>query len=151
MNALHDKTVDDSIFSSQSAVSVAAQRHPTSTFAVPTRRSMGQTPARSENWCRRSEKWGDLMIAAQDGQSEAYEQLLRELDAWLRRYYARRLPRAAAEDARQHVLLPFMPNGTRTRRRNPSDGIARYKWIDHIRDRMNVLKEITTDDRQDRH
>ena len=98
-----------------------------------------------------SEKWGDLMIAAQDGQSEAYEQLLRELDAWLRRYYARRLPRAAAEDARQHVLLPFMPNGTRTRRRNPSDGIARYKWIDHIRHRMNVLKEITTDDKQDRH
>ena len=42
MNALHDKTVDDSIFSSQSAVSVAAQRHPTSTFAVPTRRSMGK-------------------------------------------------------------------------------------------------------------
>ena len=39
MNALHDKTVDGSIFSSQSADSVAAQRHRTSTFAVPTRRA----------------------------------------------------------------------------------------------------------------
>jgi hypothetical protein len=48
MSALHDKTVDDSIFSSQSAVSVAAQRHPTSTFAVPTRRPTGQTSPRSE-------------------------------------------------------------------------------------------------------
>ena len=45
------------------------------------------------------------MIAAQGGQSEAYEQLLRELDAWLRRYYARRLPRVAADDERQDALL----------------------------------------------
>ena len=55
-----------------------------------------------EKWDRRSERWGRLMIAAQAGESDAYDRLLRELDTWLRRFYARRLPGSAAEDA---VLL----------------------------------------------
>jgi RNA polymerase sigma-70 factor (ECF subfamily) len=78
------------------------------------------------------------MAAAQTGDSHAYEQLLRELDAWLCRYYARRLPHPAAEDARQDVLLavhakrhtyaPSRPFGLWVM------AIARYKWIDRIRD-----------------
>jgi RNA polymerase sigma factor (sigma-70 family) len=78
------------------------------------------------------------MAAAQTGDSRAYEQLLRELDRWLRRYFARRLPGHAAEDATQETLLaihnkrhtyqptrPFAPWVT---------AIAHYKWIDRIRD-----------------
>jgi RNA polymerase sigma factor (sigma-70 family) len=78
------------------------------------------------------------MAEAQAGDSQAYEQLLRELDVWLRRYYARRLPHPAADDARQDALLAihakrytYMPSR--------SFGawvmaIAHYKWIDRIRD-----------------
>ena len=89
-------------------------------------------------WGRRSERWGGLMAAAQAGDSQSYEQLLRELDAWLQHYYMRRLPPPAAEDARQDALLaihakrhtyapsrPFGPWVT---------AIARYKWIDRVRD-----------------
>ena len=78
------------------------------------------------------------MVAAQAGESQPYEQLLRELDAWLRRYYARRLPLPAAEDARQDALLaihakrhtytPSRPFGAWV------TAIARYKWIDRVRD-----------------
>jgi hypothetical protein len=42
-----------------------------------------------------SDRWGQLTGAAWAGDSRAYEQLLRELDAWLRRYYVRRLPTPA--------------------------------------------------------
>src|SRR5262249_60144269 len=73
-------------------------------LAVGPRRA-AQRARRSTNWRRQAEKWRHLMAAAQGGESRAYETLLRELDAWLRRYYARRLPAAAAEDARQDALL----------------------------------------------
>ena len=93
---------------------------------------------RSEHWRRRSETWRRLMVAAQSGESRAYDTLLRELDVWLRGYYARRLPGAAADDARQEALLaihaqrqayvPSRPFGPWVA------AIARYKWIDHVRD-----------------
>jgi RNA polymerase sigma factor (sigma-70 family) len=115
----------------------AAQRHSTTYFAVPPRRA-AQTASRSENWRRRSEKWRCLMAAAQRGESQAYETLLRELDAWLRRYYARRLPAAAAEDARQDALLAIHANRHAYAPSKPFGpwvaAIARYKWIDHVRD-----------------
>ncbi|MBR1124876.1 sigma-70 family RNA polymerase sigma factor [Bradyrhizobium lablabi] len=77
------------------------------------------------------------MAAAQAGNSQAYEQLLRELDAWLRRFYARRLPNAAADDARQDALLAVHAK-RHTYAPSRAFGawvmaIARYKWIDHIR------------------
>jgi RNA polymerase sigma factor (sigma-70 family) len=97
-----------------------------------------QTHSATERWRRRSDKWGSLMVAAQGGERRAYEQLLRELDHWLRRYYARRLPPAAADDARQDTLLAIH---ARRHAYTPSKpfgpwvaAIARYKWIDHIRD-----------------
>ena len=90
------------------------------------------------------------MAAAQGGESQAYERLLRELDVWLRRYYARRLPRAAADDARQDVLLavhaqryayaPSKPFGPWVA------AIARYKWIDHIRDASRFAAVALNDD-----
>jgi RNA polymerase sigma factor (sigma-70 family) len=81
--------------------------------------------------------WDRLMAAAQAGDANAYKTLLGELAAWLRRYYARRLPPAMTDDAVQDVLLaihekrhtydPARPFG-------PWLGaIARYKWIDRLR------------------
>jgi len=78
------------------------------------------------------------MAAAQRGDHRAYAQLLRELDGWLRTYYARRLPDAAAEDARQEALLAihakrfaYIPS----RSFGPwVAAIARFKWVDRIRD-----------------
>jgi RNA polymerase sigma factor (sigma-70 family) len=78
------------------------------------------------------------MIAARAGDSHAYERLLRELDAWLRRYYARRLPYPAADDARQEALLAIHAK-RHTYAASRSFGawvaaIARYKWVDRVRD-----------------
>ena len=95
-------------------------------------------PVQAESWTQRSQRWGRLMMEARSGDGHAYEQLLRELDAWLCRYYARRLPHPAAEDARQDTLLAI-----HTKRHTYESsrsfgawviGIARYKWIDRIRD-----------------
>jgi RNA polymerase sigma-70 factor (ECF subfamily) len=95
-----------------------------------------------ENSDRRSERWGNLMVAAQNGERRVYEKLLRELDAWLRRYYTRRLPRPAAEDARQDALLAihvnrysYAPSGSFAAW---VAAIARHKWIDRIRDASRV-------------
>jgi RNA polymerase sigma factor (sigma-70 family) len=120
----------------------AAPRRSTACFAVR-RRQAAPTPSRSETWRSRSEQWRCLMVAAQGGETQAYDKLLRELDAWLRRYYARRLPAAAAEDARQDALLaihvkrhayaPSRPFGPWVA------AIARHKWIDHLRSASRFL------------
>ena len=137
MNALDDNTIDASTFGSLPHVGDATQRSSSSDLAVcPLQRA--QTALRSENWDRRSERWGRLMATAQVGDSHAYEQLLREIDAWLRRYYARRLPHPASEDARQNALLAIHAK-RHTYAPSRSFGawvnaIARYKWVDQIRE-----------------
>ncbi len=81
--------------------------------------------------------WGALMAAAQSGDGAAYHRLLVEISAWLRRYFARRLPPAMVEDAVQDTLLAihekrhtFDPS----RQFEPwLAAIARYKWIDRLR------------------
>jgi len=97
-----------------------------------------------------NDRWGSLMVAAQRGERKAYEQLLRELDVWLRRYYARRLPCFAAEDARQDALLAIHAKRhtyTATRPLGPwVAAIARYKWIDHLRNASRVTT-IPLDDK----
>lgn len=91
-----------------------------------------------EKWDRRSERWGRLMVAAQAGESDAYDRLLRELDTWLRRFYARRLPGSAAEDAVQDALLAIHHKRHTYDPSRPFGAwfmaIARYKWIDRVRD-----------------
>ena len=94
--------------------------------------------AQTEKWRRRSETWGCLMVAAQEGDNKAYAQLIRELDAWLRRYYARRLRHPASEDARQEALLAVH---AKRHAYHPARSfgawvaaIARYKWVDGVRD-----------------
>jgi RNA polymerase sigma factor (sigma-70 family) len=101
-------------------------------------RRTARSAVQGESWTQRSRRWGCLMMEARSGDSQAYEQLLRELDAWLCRYYARRLPHPAAEDARQDTLLAIH---AKRHTYEPSRsfgawviGIARYKWIDRIRD-----------------
>jgi RNA polymerase sigma factor (sigma-70 family) len=101
-------------------------------------RQAARTMVRGEGWSECSKRWSRLMVKAQAGDSQAYEQLLRELDAWLCRYYARRLPHSAAEDARQNTLLAIHAK-RHTYMPSKSFGawvfaIARYKWVDCIRD-----------------
>ena len=111
-------------------------------------RSVRQLP--SENWDRRSERWGRLMAAEKAGERHVYEQLLRELDVWLRCYYARRLPPPAAEDARQEALMAIHANRHRYTPSRPFGAwvtaIARYKWIDRIRD-ASRFKAMALDER----
>ena len=96
------------------------------------------------------------MLAARRGESRAYEQLLRELDKWLHRYYARRLPPDAADDARQDALLAIHANRQSYIPSKPFGpwvaAIARHKWIDRLRDasRFGALSlddEMPTEDR----
>ncbi len=81
--------------------------------------------------------WGDLMAAAQLGNAGAYARLLTEVDGWLRRYYARRLPPSMVEDAAQDTLLTLHIRRHTYEPGRPFKawlaGIARYKWIDRLR------------------
>jgi RNA polymerase sigma factor (sigma-70 family) len=149
MNALGNKTVEASTFGLSSRLGDAARTPSPSHFAVCPRSSV-RTPSPSENWDRRSERWGHLMAAAQAGDSQSYERLLRELDGWLGRYYARRLPPPVAEDASQDALLavhskrhtyaPSRPFGAWVA------AIARYKWIDRVRDASRFRAQALDDD-----
>lgn len=102
-----------------------------------------KTASQAETADGRFRRWAGLMAAAQDGDCHAYEHLLRELDVWLRRYYARKLPHPAAEDARQEALLAIhAKRHTYTPPRSFGAwvmAIARYKWIDRIRDTSRFL------------
>jgi RNA polymerase sigma factor (sigma-70 family) len=137
MNALHDNTVAGSAFALPFRARFAAERRPACKLVVRRQRDTMQIALRSKNCRTRSEEWGSLMIAAQGGQSGAYEQLFRELDAWLCRYYKRRLPRAAAEDAKQDALLAIHAKRDAYSPSRPFGpwiaAIARNKWIDQIR------------------
>jgi RNA polymerase sigma factor (sigma-70 family) len=137
MNPLGNVGLAPSISGSPSRVSDVSEGSSGSACGVRPQHTT-RTIARKENWCVRSERWGRLMMAAQTGDSQAYEKLLRELDAWLFRYYARRLPHPAAEDARQEALLAVHAK-RHTYAPSRSFGawvlaIARYKWIDRMRD-----------------
>lgn len=83
------------------------------------------------------DEWGALMAAAQGGHGGAYRRLLGEVRVWLIRYFARRLPPGAVDDAVQETLIaihekrhtydpvrPFRPWLA---------AVARYKWIDRLR------------------
>jgi RNA polymerase sigma factor (sigma-70 family) len=152
MNAL-SKNASARLTSSRPLTDAAAQRPQSCDFGVRPR-----TMVQSENWDRRSERWGHLMVAAQAGESRVYEQLLRELSVWLRRYYARRLPIPAAEDAMQEALLAIHAKRHTYAPSRPFGAwvmaIARYKWIDRIRDAsrfaaLSLDDEIPTEDHEE--
>jgi RNA polymerase sigma-70 factor (ECF subfamily) len=136
MRDLHDDRISPSIVHLQPTVAdVAAGRWCAERKPRPQK---VRATLQSDNWAARSERWGRLMAAAQAGDGPSYEQLLRELAAWLCRYYARRLPHPAAEDARQEALLAIHAKRHTYAPPRPFGAwvlaIARYKWIDRIRD-----------------
>jgi RNA polymerase sigma factor (sigma-70 family) len=105
-------------------MTVAIQTQPDARFAAK-----AKPPA--------DDQWSRLMEAAQGGNGGAYNRLLNEVQPWLVRYYARRLPLHMVDDATQDTLMaihlkrhtyepgrPFRPWLA---------GIARYKWIDRLR------------------
>ena len=81
--------------------------------------------------------WGSLMAASQNGDGVAYRALLGELQSWLRRYFARRLPHPAIEDAVQDTMLAIHEKRHTYDPGRPFGpwmaSIARYKWIDRLR------------------
>ncbi len=108
-----------------------------------------RTAVRLASWDERSGRWRCLMVAGRAGDSQAYDRLLRELDIWLRLYFERRLPFAAAEDARQDALLAIHAK-RHTYKASRSFGawlyaIARHKWIDRVRDASRFIP-ISLDD-----
>jgi RNA polymerase sigma factor (sigma-70 family) len=138
MKILQDNGIASSTLSARSVLlDDAARESSRSGKGAPPRQAVRTMP-QGESWSRCSKRWGRLMAKTQAGDSQAYEELLRELDAWLCRYYARRLPYPAAEDARQNTLLAIHAK-RHTYMPSKSFGawvfaIARYKWIDCIRD-----------------
>jgi RNA polymerase sigma factor (sigma-70 family) len=82
-------------------------------------------------------EWERLMDAALAGDQAAYTRLLREMLAWLRGFYARRLPAAAADDAAQEALIALHHKRHTYQPGRPLRpwvaAIARYKWIDGLR------------------
>jgi len=97
------------------------------------------------------------MTAAQAGDSGSYSSLLTEVAAWLRRYYARRLPRSYVDDVVQEALVAIHLKRHTYEPGRPfrawMAGIARYKWIDQLRsinrDRFDSVDglEVLLDDR----
>jgi RNA polymerase sigma-70 factor (ECF subfamily) len=81
--------------------------------------------------------WGTMMAAAQAGEAAPYRRLLTELRPWLLRYFARRLPSAAVDDAVQDTLIAIHAKRHTYDPDRPFGpwlaGIARYKWIDRLR------------------
>lgn len=77
------------------------------------------------------------MTAAQHGDERAYGRLMNEISQWLSRYFRKRLPPAAAEDATQDALLAIHVHKQDYRASAPMTPwlktIARFKWIDQIR------------------
>lgn len=137
MNALPGRIIVSSKTSPPQCLRRAAQGSLSPGFQVePPKRAKAASQTENSGECFR--RWTGLMAAAQGGDCQAYEHLLRELDVWLRRYYARRLPHPAAEDATQDALLAIHAS-RHTYAPSRSFGawvmaIARYKWIDRIRD-----------------
>ena len=83
------------------------------------------------------DRWNGLMSAAQAGDDRAYERLMGEIRQWLSRYFRKRLPPAAAEDATQETLVAIHAHKQKYLPDDPMTPwlktIARFKWIDQLR------------------
>ena len=77
------------------------------------------------------------MLAALDGDGDAYRMLLSALTGHLRQYFARRLDPATAEDAVQETLIAIHAKRATYDPAQPLTawvyGIARYKLVDEFR------------------
>ena len=92
------------------------------------------------------DRWNGLMTAAQRGDDAAYELLMREVSAWLSRYFHKRLPPAAAEDATQETLLAIHVHKQSYDTSDPMrpwlKTIARFKWIDQLRGHLRAPESL---------
>ena len=97
-----------------------------------------------------TDEWGQLMIAAQEGNGGAYKRLLLGLSLWLRRYFTRRLPPAEVDDAVQETLLAVHRSRHTYDPQYPFSAwigaIARRKWIDQLRAMERRSADELTDD-----
>jgi RNA polymerase sigma-70 factor (ECF subfamily) len=91
-----------------------------------------------------------MMAAAQNGNSAVYRRLLSEVAAWLAIYYSRRLPPAMIEDVIQEVLLALHEKRHAYDPARPFEAwlaaIARYKWIDALRNMKAAATEVLDED-----
>jgi RNA polymerase sigma factor (sigma-70 family) len=94
--------------------------------------------------------WDAMMAAAQGGDASTYHRLLFEVVAWLRRYFAQRLPQVAIDDAIQDTLLAIHEKRHTYDPTRPFGAwlaaIARYKWIDALRSLKTRPMETLDDD-----
>jgi RNA polymerase sigma factor (sigma-70 family) len=92
------------------------------------------------------DRWNRLMAAAQRGDEAAYEGLMREVRVWLSRYFRRRLPADAADDATQEALLAIHVHKQRYDTSDPMRPwlrtIARFKWIDQLRSHVRSPESL---------
>lgn len=90
------------------------------------------------------------MTAAQRGDDAAYALLMREVSVWLSRYFHKRLPLAAAEDATQEALLAIHVHKQRYDTSDPMrpwlKTIARFKWIDQLRSHLRAPESLEDKD-----
>src|SRR5258708_32697619 len=94
--------------------------------------------------------WNAMMLAAQAGDASSYHRLLSEGAAWLRRYYARRLPPAMIDEAIQDTLIAIHEKRHTYDPSRPFGAwlvaIARYKWMDALRQLQSKPTESLDDD-----
>src|SRR3954462_12719360 len=92
------------------------------------------------------DRWNRLMAAAQRGDEAAYERLMREVRVWLSRYFHRRLPADAADDATQEALLAIHVHKQSYETSDPMrpwlKTIARFKWIDQLRSHVRSPENL---------
>ena len=90
------------------------------------------------------------MAGAQEGDAASYRTLLTEVGAWLRRYYARRLPPGFVDDTVQDTLLAIHQKRHTYDPARPFEfwlaAVARHKWIDRLRAQKSVPAEALHDD-----
>jgi RNA polymerase sigma-70 factor (ECF subfamily) len=92
------------------------------------------------------DRWNRLMGAAQRGDEAAYEQLMSEVRVWLSRYFRKRLPADAADDATQETLLAIHVHKQSYETSDPMrpwlKTIARFKWIDQLRSHVRSPERL---------
>jgi RNA polymerase sigma-70 factor (ECF subfamily) len=92
------------------------------------------------------DRWNAMMSAAQAGDDAAYGRLMGEVSSWLSRYFHKRLPAAAAEDATQEALLAIHVHKQKYDTSDPMrpwlKTIARFKWIDQLRSHLRSPQSL---------
>ncbi|MEM6912590.1 MAG: sigma-70 family RNA polymerase sigma factor [Pseudomonadota bacterium] len=102
----------------------------------------GSTPKKTARPATDLSRLGPLMAAAQEGDKKAYNEVLKACDAWLRIFLARRVAPDSIEDIAQEALLALHKKRHTYDPEKPFApwfvAIARYKWLDRLRQHYRV-------------